>query len=44
VPGAKSGIVVLANTVNCPVAGAGAQILATLNGQAPLIERPDEPD
>ena len=41
---AKSGIVVLANTVNCPVAGTGAQILATLNGQAPLIERPDERD
>jgi serine-type D-Ala-D-Ala carboxypeptidase/endopeptidase len=33
VPGAKSGIVVLANTPNCPVAGVGAQILATLNGQ-----------
>ena len=34
VPGAKSGIVVLSNAVNCPVAGVGAQILATLNGQA----------
>jgi CubicO group peptidase (beta-lactamase class C family) len=35
VPGAKSGIVVLANAVNCPAGAVGAQILATLNGQAP---------
>jgi serine-type D-Ala-D-Ala carboxypeptidase/endopeptidase len=35
VPGAKSGIVVLSNTVSCPAAGVGAQILATLNGQVP---------
>jgi serine-type D-Ala-D-Ala carboxypeptidase/endopeptidase len=35
VPGAKSGIVVLTNAVNCPAAGVGAQILATLNGQVP---------
>jgi serine-type D-Ala-D-Ala carboxypeptidase/endopeptidase len=35
VPGAKSGIVVLANAVNCPAGAVGAQILATLNGQVP---------
>ncbi len=40
VPGAKSGIVLLSNSVNCPVAGTGAQILATLNGQ--WTESPDE--
>jgi hypothetical protein len=34
----------LANIANCLVAGTGAQILATLNGQAPLIERLDERD
>ena len=34
-PGAKSGIVVLTNAVNCPAGPVGAQILATLNGQAP---------
>jgi CubicO group peptidase (beta-lactamase class C family) len=35
VPGAKSGIVVLANAVSCPAPAVGAQILATLNGQVP---------
>ena len=35
VPGARSGIVVLTNAVNCPAGAVGAQILATLNGQVP---------
>jgi serine-type D-Ala-D-Ala carboxypeptidase/endopeptidase len=35
VPGANSGIVLLANSTKCPVTRVGAQILAALNGQAP---------
>ncbi len=35
VPGANSGIVLLANSTKCPVTRVGAQILAALNGQTP---------
>jgi serine-type D-Ala-D-Ala carboxypeptidase/endopeptidase len=35
VPGANSGVVLLANSAKCPVARVGSQILATLNGQDP---------
>jgi hypothetical protein len=34
VPHAHSGVVLLANSAQCPVTRAGYQILATLNGQA----------
>ncbi len=34
VPHARWGIVLLANSAQCPVTRAGYQILATLNGQA----------
>ena len=34
VPGANSGIVLLANSTKCPVTRVGVQILAALNGQA----------
>ena len=44
VPGAKSGIVLLSNSIDCPVPGTGAQILATLNGQAPWTESPEKRD
>ena len=35
VQGAKSGIVILANSTKCPVTRVGTQILTALNGQAP---------
>jgi hypothetical protein len=35
VQGAKSGIVILANSTKCPVIRVGTQILTALNGQAP---------
>ena len=42
VPGAGSGIVLLANSAHCPVTRAGYQILATLNGQAGETNAPEE--
>ena len=42
VPGARSGIVLLANSAHCPVTRAGYQILATLNGQAGETNAPEE--
>src|SRR6266540_4415772 len=35
VQGAKSGIVILANSTKCPIIRVGTQILTALNGQAP---------
>ena len=42
VPGARSGIVLLANSAHCPVTRAGYQILATLNGRAGEAKTPEE--
>ena len=42
VPGARFGIVLLANSAHCPVTRAGYQILATLNGQAGETNAPEE--